>query len=363
MKISFSTYQDTSIWRFFSSVRLAVFLLITLAITSIVGTVIPQGESLQFYLERFGPNLFRTIKVLHLYDTYHSWWYLALLGLFSINLIICTLRRLPFTLKLFRRDNLSVDFERLLKMPFKKDWETKKELDNDSTRSIIASFKKVAGKTEERDGVDGGRLFLAERGKWSYWGVYALHGSILIIFIGALVGLFLGFKGSIMLPEGETIDHIINRQTGKRIPLNFSVRCNRFNISFYDNGAPKEYRSDLTVLNGDKEVFHKSIVVNDPMKYRGITFYQASYRAIPEITVKVSNSDKLQRSLSISAFQKTLWPEEQLSFGLIQYQPSVHGRPAAQIWIADNEGRAVISGFCKEEKENLNKVKICIRFL
>jgi len=364
MKILSSTYQDTSIWRFFSSVRLAVFLLITLAITSIIGTVIPQGETLQFYLETFGPNFFRIIKALHLYDTYHSWWYLTLLGLFSINLIICTLRRLPFTLKLCRRDSLSLDSERLLKMPFKKDWETKKELDNDSTQSIISAFKKVGGKSRERDGVDGGRLFLAERGKWSYWGVYALHGSILIIFIGALVGLFLGFKGSVMLPEGETIDYIVNRQTGKRISLGFSVRCNRFNIAFYDNGAPKEYRSDLTVLNDDKEVFHKSIVVNDPMKYKGITFYQASYRAIPEVTVQVSNSDNMQRSLTISAFQKTIWPEEQLSFSLIQYQPNVHGRPAAQIWIADNEGRAgnfwLLEGREREFKQSGNLYKMSL---
>ncbi|NOR05408.1 MAG: hypothetical protein GQ575_03780, partial [Deltaproteobacteria bacterium] len=149
MKASSSTYQDTSIWRFFSSVRLAVFLLIALAITSIVGTVIPQGESLQFYLETYGPSFFRIIKVLNLNDTYHSWWYLILLGLFSTNLVVCTLRRLPFTLKLCRRDNLSVDSGRLLKMPFKKDWEIKEELDNDSTQSIISAFKKVVGKFHE----------------------------------------------------------------------------------------------------------------------------------------------------------------------------------------------------------------------
>jgi cytochrome c biogenesis protein len=355
MKASSSTYQDTSIWRFFSSVRLAVFLLITLAITSIAGTVIPQGESLQFYLETYGPSLFRIIKVLHLNDTYHSWWYLILLGLFSTNLVVCTLRRLPFTLKLFRRDNLAVDSGRLLKMPFKKDWEIKGELDNDSIQSISSAFKEVAGKFHERIDVDGGRLFLAERGKWSYWGIYGLHSSIMIIFFGALVGLFSGFKGSVMLPEGETIDHIVNRQTGEQIPLGFSVRCDRFNISFYDNGAPKEYRSDLTVLNGNNEVARKSIVVNDPLEYRGITFYQASYRAIPEVAVWVAKSDSPARSLTISAFQKALWTEEQLSFGLMKYLPSVHGSPAAQIWIEDQEGRAGALWLLKGNEKQFKK--------
>jgi len=365
MKASSSIYQDNPIWRFFSSVRLAVFLLITLAVTSIAGTLIPQRESLQFYLETYGPNFFRIIKFLHLYDTYHSWWYLTLLGLFSTNLIVCTLKRLPFTLRLFRKDNLSMDSGRLLRMPFKKDWEVKEELDNDSIRSIISAFKDVVGKFHERpDTADGGRLFLEERGKWSYWGIYCLHGSILIIFLGALVGLFMGFKGSVMLPEGETIDHIVNKQTGEQIPLGFSVRCDRFDISFYDNGAPKEYRSDLTVLNGNKEVVRKSIVVNDPLKYRGITFYQASYRAIPEVTVRVAESESTQRLLTISAFQKTLWPEAQLTFGLIQYLPSVHGRPAAQIWIGDREGREgslwLLKGNKKEFKKGENSYGISL---
>jgi cytochrome c biogenesis protein len=59
-----------------------------------------------------------------------------------------------------------------------------------------------------------------------------------------------------------------------------------------------------------------------------------------------------------------LWPEEQLSFGLIQYQPSVHGRPAAQIWIADNEGRAgniwLLQGREREFKQGEDLYKISL---
>jgi cytochrome c biogenesis protein len=365
MKISSSTYQDNLIWRFFSSVRLAVFLLITLAITSIVGTVIPQGEPLQFYLEAFGPKLFKIIKIFKLHNTYHSWWYLTILGLFSTNLVVCTLRRLPFTLKLYRLDNLALDSKRLLKMPYKKNWEIKRELNNDAIQSIVSTFREnTAGKIGERSGVDGGRLFLAERGKWSYWGIYCLHGSILIIFLGALVGLFMGFKGSVMLPEGDKIDRIVNAQTGEQIPLGFSVRCDRFYISFYDNGAPKEYRSDLTVLNDDKEVLHKSIVVNDPLVYKGVTFYQASYRAIPEVILQIFKPEGVHYSLVISAFQKALWPEEELSFGLMQYLPDVHGRSAAQIWIGDQEGLEgnlwLLKGNAKEFKSGGNIYRISL---
>ena len=43
-----------SLWRFFTSVRLTVFLLLTLALTSIIGTVIPQNESPSEYMQAFG---------------------------------------------------------------------------------------------------------------------------------------------------------------------------------------------------------------------------------------------------------------------------------------------------------------------
>ncbi len=357
MKALSSRHQSNPIWRFLSSIRLAVFLLITLAITSIIGTVIPQGESLQFYLEHYGPDFFLVLKALHLNDTYHSWWYITLLGLFSVNLIVCTLRRLPFTLKLYKRDSLSITPERLLRMPFKRTWKIRGDLDNISIQTIISSFKEAAGKSREAPDVDGGRLFLAEKGKWSYWGIYALHSSILVIFIGALVGLFLGFKGSVMLAEGKTIDHIVDRDTGGYIPLGFSVHCNRFYISFYDNGEPKEYRSDLTISDG-KEILRKSIVVNSPLKYKGITFYQASYRAIPEASLRIVSPDGRQTLLDIPAFQSVLWPEARLTFGLMRYEPeNVHGRPAVQIWVQNQAGRVKAFWLLKGNEREFNQGK------
>ncbi len=69
MKSKKANSQSNIILNFFSSVKLAITLFILLAITSIIGTVLPQGETLQFYLENFGPTWFKIIKSLQLYDT------------------------------------------------------------------------------------------------------------------------------------------------------------------------------------------------------------------------------------------------------------------------------------------------------
>ncbi len=67
--------------------------------------------------------------------------------------------------------------------------------------------------------------------------------------------------------------------------LDFSIRCNSFAIDFYPNGMPKEYTSSLTVLENGREVLTKTIEVNDPLTYKGITFYQSSYEAYQDFVL------------------------------------------------------------------------------
>jgi len=339
MKNKKSKSGANPLWRFFSSVRLAIFLLIILAVTSIVGTIIPQGESLQYYLDNYGPGMFKAIKLLKLGDTYHSWWYLTLLGMFSLNLIICTLNRLPFTLKLFRRDYIDVTADYLRRVTFRREWNLK--TDSDLSQSIVQKFREMAGSVREKKIDDGGTVYMAESGKWSYWGLYGLHVSILIIFAGAVYGSLTGFKGRIMLLEGETTDYAVAASDpSQKIPLGFSIRCDRFFVDFYDTGAPKEFRSDLTIIDNGKEAAKKSILVNDPLTYRGITFYQSSYQSIPEVSVKVSSAAGVARTMVIPAFQRVNWPEAGITMGLMKFLPNVHGVPAARIWIGDATGRA-----------------------
>jgi len=80
---------------FFRSLKLTIFLLIVLAITSIAGTVIQQQASAQEYISEYGESGYRIIKALMLNDMYHSWWFLILLGLLIVNIVVCSLDRLP----------------------------------------------------------------------------------------------------------------------------------------------------------------------------------------------------------------------------------------------------------------------------
>jgi cytochrome c biogenesis protein len=104
-----------------------------------------------------------------------------------------------------------------------------------------------------------------------------VHLSVVLLLIGSLVGSILGFEGFVNIPEKESTSRIFLRNTGQAFQLPFEVRCEDFDVSFYDNGAPKEFRSSLKIIENGQTVIAKDIIVNDPLRYRGINFFQSSY--------------------------------------------------------------------------------------
>jgi len=119
----------------------------------------------------------------------------------------------------------------------------------------------------------------AQKNTWCRLGVYVVHTSIVVIFIGALLGSFFGYKGYIQIPEGMWVDTVYTR-SDKPIKLDFGLKLEKFSVTFYDTGAPKEFKSMLTVLENGQPVpglTNRPTIVNDPLTYKGITFYQSSY--------------------------------------------------------------------------------------
>jgi cytochrome c biogenesis protein len=170
--------------------------------------------------------------------------------------------------------------------------------------------------------------------------VYIVHLSILVIFAVAIIGSFLGENGSIMAREKSMISFYFDRNTSERVPFDFEIRVDDFNLTHYDTGAPKEFRSDLTVIDGGQEVLHKSIVVNDPLNYKGYTFYQSSYQAGEDYWISVQNQNTGERKKFMARPGVELkWQEAGVTLGIINLlQPDQWGRYRLKIWFSDGKG-------------------------
>jgi cytochrome c biogenesis protein len=297
------------VWKFFSSVKLAVVLLIILAIVSVIGTVIQQNESPERYLREYSQATVDLFEMLGFFDMYHTWWFVLLLFLFTANLTVCTLERFPHTLQIITAPLKPIDEDGLKAVPFKKEITFKSGMDKAEERAVMVLNSRRYRFIESK--VPGMSQFVAQKGIYSRLGVYITHISIILIFVGALIGSFFGFKAFLNLPEGQAskVVYLRNEPMWDRLmtalgiaespvipnpeggvpamPLGYFVRCDDFDVEYYvkrgmPTGMPSEYHSTLSVFDLDgRKILDKRITVNDPLTHHGITFYQSSYGAVP----------------------------------------------------------------------------------
>ena len=278
------------LWKAFASLKLTIVLLLTLAATSIIGTLIPQNESPVAYVQAFGEFGYRLFTLLGVFDMYHSWWFRCLILLLTANIIVCSIDRLQLTWKIIfvRRPNFNIDrFRRL-----KRHEEFTAAITPDRLKEVYPPIVARWFRYHRVEDTDQGFAIYGERGRLTRLGVYIVHFSVVLLLIGGLIGSIFGFDGFVNIPEGESAHAIQLRNSPQKLQLGFEVRCDDFDVTFYDTGAPKEFRSSLTILKEGKAVYQKDIIVNDPLEYEGIRFFQASYGSLPPNEVMLNFTSK-----------------------------------------------------------------------
>lgn len=276
------------VWNFFTSVKLAVVIFVILSVTSIIGTLIEQNaepeRNIKVLAKLFGesaaPAAFRIFNSLGFMDMYHSWWFVTILLLLATNLIVCSLEKLPSIMRLVKEPMKPLSEEQIKKFGISREIALKGRHE-DTKEMLKKTIKKVTGLNISEVREETGYQLYSQKGNYARLGVYIVHFSIIVILIGAVTGIFFGFKTFLPLPEGVTASSVEGKK-GEVIPLGFSIRCDDFNVEFYGNSdMPKKYKSSLSVIKDGKEVMKKTISVNDPLTYNGITFYQSSYGIVP----------------------------------------------------------------------------------
>lgn len=269
-----------STWKFFTSVKLTVVLLLTLAATSVIGTLIPQNKSPMEYRQAFGDFVYRLFDILGIFDMYHAWWFQLLLLLLTINVVVCSVDRLKSSWKIIFVKNPRFNLDR-----FKNN--KNRILSNDSRSP--ARIREVAEPLLNKkysyrrldEGSDGFVMF-AEKWRWTRLGVYIVHTSVVLMLIGGMIGSIFGFEGFVNIPEGQSTAAIRLLNSEQTQPLPFEIQCDDFSVTFYESGMPKEFRSSLRIIDQGQTVLQKDIVVNDPLRYRGINIFQSSYGELPQ---------------------------------------------------------------------------------
>jgi cytochrome c biogenesis protein len=311
------------LWQTLSSIKTGVVLIILVVIFSAAGTVILQRpitdpDDMQ---RAYSPAMLRFLDVTGLTDIFHTRWFVALMILVSLSIIAASVQRFPNAWRYFARPYKSPD------VSFRKVLPTQTQIavtdDEQALSAAERAFRHLGLKAERIVRTDSFSLF-AERNRISEMGVYIVHASLLLIFLGGIVDALYGWRGFLMLTPGSASNQI-ELKNGSLRTIPFSIRCDGTGEDTYADGTPKRWWSKLAVVDGGREIARKEIVVNDPLVYQGLRFYQASYGRTGKLDQLILNATprgatRTPQEISL-AMNQTLALDTDTSVQLVEFIP------------------------------------------
>lgn len=318
--INWQGIRENKIYKRFASIKTSCIFLGILIGFYIIGTIFPQGAGLDDYIKS-GGGFTSFVIFFDLLNIFNTPGFLITAFLLFINLIICTFER--FLILLSQRKTALDEFTPQFILPL----DINPQL-GDAVEIVKEIFKKELGFTEKtlicrkiKPGFPPG-ITIMEKG-WSYrWLTWGYHAAILFCFFGFFMTYMFAFEGEITLYPGEAATikpAAINRWDKNRgnkpkepdfkIMLDeFITEYNQFPQLDYpadkfsrlaiamgwkdpkyllkdESYTPKDWKSRLKVIKGEQVVLEKTIEVNDPLSYQGITFYQAAYKQMLKVQI------------------------------------------------------------------------------
>jgi len=269
------------------NLQFAIVLLLLIASFSSIGTFIEQGKDLSFYELNY-PNLkpllgfinAKFIILLGLDHVYTTWWFIFNILLFVTSLSSCTLiRQLP-----------SLKFSRLWRF-----YDTYESMNKFNVRTKMGdgSLTKLAFqlKSNNYNVVQEGDSIYAYKGLIGRISPVIVHASIIFVLFGSVIGSASGFMTQELVPT-NTLFHlrnIINSGPFSHVPQNLEGYVRDFKIAYSEEGVIDQFYSDLSILDTDVSLLNsKTIYVNEPLRYKGITFYQTDW-GITSLNLVIDN--------------------------------------------------------------------------
>ena len=284
-----------------SSLKIAILLLLVIAVSCAAGTLIPQQESNQFYYDNFNKNPFLGIinaNILLLFEfdhVYTSFWFLFLLIWLGLALSVCSFRR---QLPILKSALNWIDYNsprQIAKLSVAQTIVTNNY--SKSLEKIKINLKKQGWNMKETDG-----RIAARQGVIGRLGPILIHLGMILLMIGATYGSLNGKTIEKFLAPGRSID-LLNNNEEKGL----TIELQKFQIERDPQGRAEQYKSIVNVIEPNGNNQSKEISVNYPLRYKGLTLYQADW-ALAAITIQIGNSPKLQVPIEpISELGEQVW--------------------------------------------------------
>ncbi|MFC2004883.1 cytochrome c biogenesis protein ResB [Chloroflexota bacterium] len=285
------------LWHLFSSVRLAVILIFVITGLSLLGALLVQAPSEMVRDPQFYSYWIDTVAVskvgvwapllsaLRLFDVFRSPWFLIAGTLLMLNIFICSVNRWS-GIRLSLRGGVVKHKE-----SFYTTGNTRAELS--TTPAPVAEAAVISQKVLRAQGYrtrtesDEYNVYIAaDKNRYYRLGTYFSHFSLILFVLAFITGSYFGFRdSSFTVPVGT------NREVGYDTGL--SLQLTSFADEYYDNGMPKDYRSQVVLYENGQSVKEGLIRVNQPLVYKGVRFYQAYFGPAVKMLIRDENGQDI----------------------------------------------------------------------
>ena len=266
-----------------SSLRFAILLIIFIAISSGIGTFIPQGKNPQDYIDFYNNTPIlgfingNQVLKLQLDHVYTSNWFIFSLILLCISLAACSFRRQIPSLKAAIKWTDYKNEKRFYKLQLISNYEVNQDKDYILKADYLLKKKGWSiSKFENR--------LSARKGLVGKLGPIVVHIGLIILLIGSAYGNFSSQSKEQYLRLGESLD-LINESTYSKV----TIKLKNFLIERESDGKPKQFISNLDFYSEKPKLNEiKTTKVNHPIRYKGLTIYQADW-SISNIVIEIDD--------------------------------------------------------------------------
>ena len=311
-------------WRQLTSMRVALILLLMLAVAAIPGSLLPQRSAdpngvLQYETDH--PKLFPILDAfpIQAFDVYSSVWFSAIYLLLFISLIGCVLPRVAHHWKAWRGKPPKTP-ARLTRMAGFTEVHVSNPSATDAEREEFAAravneardiLKRSRYRTEvQRVVTRRGKTEIsvsAERGYLRETGNLLFHTALLGVLVCVGIGGVFTFNGQKVLIEGETmINQLIDYDTvnaGRGFDSTslepFSLQLKSLDVSYMRPedgnvdalGQVKDYVASMKLTDPDGSESEHIIRVNHPLRVHGSPIYLIANGYAPTLTIRNADDE------------------------------------------------------------------------
>jgi cytochrome c biogenesis protein len=304
------------LWHLLSSMRVAMVIMLAIAALGVAGSLLMQmppeavadPQRREIWIESVRPRygaLTDVFATLQLFEVFGSILFRILVAALTISLIACSIHRIPGVIRTARNPRVDVGPAFFEHAPQHEAIVVRRSAEE--TRGIVEGILK-ARRYRVLDTDDGTVHLYADRFRWAPASGLVGHLALVVILVGAIVGGMYGYRNpEFMVSEGETLPVAAEAGLALQV-LDFTDK--------YDpaTGRPIDYASQAVLYRDGTEVARQTIRVNDPLRYNGVTFYQAFYGASAIVTVKDAEGNVVLDGVGVPLAYST---DEGRKFGML----------------------------------------------